>query len=105
MATGPEIVRKNEVHCRDETNRAKIYHLWPLQSGEDLLPVSVEGGKSCYVQRPSTVGSGRRSAGATTRWLVTSGIMGDGNVDVTSYTDSGDYPGQSLHIAKTVGRR
>ncbi len=46
-------------------------------------------GKRWYVRRPSTVGSGRRSAGATTRWPATSGITGAGNEDVTAYTVPG----------------
>ena len=46
--------------------------------------------KRWYVRRQSTVGSGKRSAGALMRWLATSGIAGDGNEDVTAYTDPGE---------------
>ncbi len=53
MATGSKEVRKEdedketlpEVHRRDETNRAKVYHLRPVQPGADLRPVPVEGGR------------------------------------------------------------
>lgn len=43
--------------------------------------------KRWYAQRPFTVGSGRRSAGATTRWPATSGMAGDVNEDETACTD------------------
>lgn len=53
MATGPKEVRKEdedqatlpEVHRREETNRAKVHHLRPVQSGANLRPVSVELGR------------------------------------------------------------
>lgn len=53
MATGPKEVRKEdedqatlpEVHRRDETNRAKVHHLRPVQSGADLRSVPVEEGR------------------------------------------------------------
>ena len=34
-----------EVHRRDETDRAKVHHLRPVQSGADLRSVPVEGGR------------------------------------------------------------
>ena len=51
--TGPKEVRKEdedqatlpEVHRREETNRAKVHHLRPVQSGANLRPVPVEGGR------------------------------------------------------------
>ena len=97
MAAGTEEVRKEdegqetlpEVHRRDKTDRAKVHHLRPVQSGADLRSVPLEGGKRWYARRQFTVGSGRRSAGVTTRWPATSGITGAGNEDETAGTDPG----------------
>ena len=98
MATGPKEVRKEdedqatlpEVHRRDEADREKAHHLRPVHSGADLRPVPVKGrgeylsGES--VRRQSTIGSGRRSALATTSWLATSDIADDRNEDLATYT-------------------
>ncbi len=51
MAAGSEKIRKEdedqatlpEVHRRDEADRAKVHHLWPVQSGADLWPVPLKG--------------------------------------------------------------
>ena len=76
-----------EVHRRDETDRAKVHHLRPVQSGADLRSVPVEGGRDGMRRDHLPLDPGRRSAGAMTIWLVTSGMAGDVNEDETASTD------------------
>ena len=53
MATRPKEVRKEdeyqtplpEVHRRDEADREEVHRVWPVQSGADLRPVPVKGGR------------------------------------------------------------
>ena len=53
MATGVKEVRKEdedqatlpEVHRRDEADREKVHHLRPVQSGANLRPVPLKGGR------------------------------------------------------------
>ena len=70
MAAGSEKIRKEdedqetlpEVHRRDEAGRAKVHHLRPVQSGADLRPVPVEGGRDgmCGDNLPLDLATGHR---------------------------------------------
>ena len=80
--------RRHDLKFTDEMKRTvRRFIIYEHHSPEQICGRFKLKGKEMVAQRPSTVGSGRRSAVVMTRWLVTSGIWGDGNEDVTSFMD------------------
>ena len=83
--------RRHYLKFTDEMKRTvRRFIIYGQYSPEQICGRFRLKGERWYVRRPSTVGSGRRSAGATTSWRVASGMAGDGNEGVTAYTDPGE---------------